>query len=143
MFYVEKLVIYLHDNLNPNPIFNPKRVLFQPPFRVKGEGYAGFMVNVEIYFKGLPSYAPAKMVKLDYDLCLIPDATLVINGMEKPFCCRESSKMTPKIVDIPLSYRSFIRIFEEGRKTMGHSSLSFPAPSKGPTVSYTYKCMHE
>merc|ERR1719499_26512 len=91
------------------------------------------MVNVEIYFKGLPSYAPAKMVKLHYDLSLIPDATLVINGMEKPFCCRESSKMTPKIVDIPLNYRSFFRIFEEGRKTMGHSSPSFPAPSKGPT----------
>merc|ERR1719499_1269881 len=90
------------------------------------------MVNVEIYFKGLPSYAPAKMVKLDYDLCLNPYATLVINGMEKPFCCRESSKMTPKIVDIPLNYRSFFRIFEEGRKTMGHSSPSFPAPSKGP-----------
>ena len=127
MSYVEKLVVYLHDTFS-----NPKRVLYRPPFRVKEEGYAGFMVNIEIYFKGLPSGDSAKMVKLQYDLYLIPDAKLVTEGMD---VSRENHKTTPRILTIHHKNKSFLRIFEEGRKTKGHSGPHSPGSSKGSTVS--------
>ena len=134
MSYVEKLVVYLHDTFT-----NPKKVLYRPPFRVKEEGYAGFMVNVEIYFKGLPSGDSAKSVKLQYDLYLIPDAKLVINGTVD--VNRENSKTTPRMVNIHHKNKNFLRIFEEGRKTKGHGGPRSPAPSKGPTVRLLHKCM--
>ena len=139
MSYVEKLVVYLHDTFT-----NPKKVLYRPPFRVKEEGYAGFMVNVEIYFKGLPSGDSAKSVKLQYDLYLIPDAKLVIDGTVD--VNRENSKTTPRMVNIHHKNKNFLRIFEEGRKTKGHGGPRSPAPSKGPTVSYcinVWVCMNE
>jgi len=49
MSYVDKVVVYLHDTFP-----QPRRVLDRQPFVVKEEGYAGFVIKVEIYFKGLP-----------------------------------------------------------------------------------------
>ena len=138
MSYVEKIVVYLHDTFS-----NPKRVLYRPPFRVKEEGYAGFILNVEIYFKGLPSGDSAKMVKLHYDLYLIPAANMVINGMDVN---RENNKTTPRIINIHHKNKNLLRIFEEGRKTKGHGGPRSPAPSKGPTVGIyinVWVCMNE
>ena len=125
MSYVEKIVVYLHDTFS-----NPKRVLYRPPFRVKEEGYAGFLVNIEIYFKGLPSGDSAKMVKLQYDLYLIPDAKLVTEGMD---VSRENHKTTPRILTIHHKNKSFVQIFKEGRKTTSKSGPLSPASSKGST----------
>ena len=135
MSYVEKLVVYLHDTFS-----NPKRVLYKPPFRVKEEGYAGFVVNIEIYFKGLPSGDSAKMVKLEYDLHLIPNANLVTEGMAEGMgVSRENRKTTPRILTIHHKNKNFLRIFEEGRKSKGLSGPQSPASSKGSTVSqYMY-----
>ena len=130
MSYVEKLVVNLHDTFS-----NPKRVLHRPPFRVKEEGYAGFMVFIEIYFKGLPSGDSAKMVKLQYDLYLTPDAKLVTDGMA-PDASRANQRTTPRLITIHHKNKNFIRIFEEGRKTTSKSGPHSPASSKGSTVSY-------
>lgn len=130
MSYVEKLVVYLHETFS-----NHKRVFHRPPFRVKEEGYAGFLVNIEIYFKGLPNGDSAKMVKLQYDLWLIPDAKLVTEGA-MPEVNRENTKTTSRILTIHHKNKSFLRIFEEGRKTTSKSGPHSPASSKGSTVSF-------
>lgn len=40
----------------------PLPVLTKPPFIVKEEGWAGFEIMLEIYFKGLPENDPARKV---------------------------------------------------------------------------------
>ena len=130
MSYVEKLVVYLHETFS-----NHKRVFHRPPFRVKEEGYAGFLVNIEIYFKGLPNGDSAKMVKLQYDLWLIPDAKLVTEGA-MPEVNRENTKTTSRVLTIHHKNKRFLGIFDEGRKSIRSSAPLAPTSSKGYTVSY-------
>ena len=40
----------------------PVSVLTEPPYVVKEQGYAGFLINVDIYFKGLPDNDAGKKV---------------------------------------------------------------------------------
>ena len=127
MSYVEKLVVNLHDTFS-----NPKRVLHRPPFRVKEEGYAGFMVFIEIYFKGVPNGDSGKMVELRYDLHLTPDAKLVTDGMA-PDASRANQRTTSSLLTIHHKNKSFVQIFKEGRKTTSKSGPLSPASSKGST----------
>ena len=128
MSCVEKLVVYLHESIR-----NHKRVFHRPPFIVKDEGYAGFTVTIEIYFRGLPSGDSGKMVKLQYDLCLIPDAKLITEGT-MPDDGRETTKT--RVLTIQHNNKKFLRMFEEGRISYTSSAPHAPTLSKGYTVSY-------
>ena len=130
MSYVEKLVVYLHETIR-----NHKRVLHRPPFRVKEEGYAGFMINIEIYFRGVPFGDSAKMVKLQYDMWLFPDAKLITEGT-MPDVYRENTKTTSRVLTIHHKNKIFLRIFDKGRKSIRSSAPPAPTSSKGFTVSY-------
>ena len=133
MAYVEKLVVNLHETFS-----NSKRVFPQPPFRVKEEGYAGFMIDIHIYFKGFPSGDNAKMVKLEYDLYLTPDAKLVTEGKALGFN-RENQRIRPQHLNIHHKNKNFLRIFEEGRKNRGSSASQISStPSKGSGVSHSH-----
>ena len=133
MAYVEKLVVILHETFS-----NSKRVFNHPPFRVKEEGYAGFMIDIEIYFKGFPSGDNAKMVKLGYDLYLTPDAKLVTEGKALGIN-RENQRIRPQHLNIHHKNKNFLRIFEEGRKSRGSStSQILSTPSKTSGVSHHY-----
>ena len=106
MSYVEKLVVNLHNTFS-----NPKRVLHRPPFRIKEEGHAGFMVFIKIYFKGLPIGDSHKMVELHYDLNLTPDVKLVTDGMA-PDGSRANQRISPRLLTIHHKNKSFLRIFD-------------------------------
>ncbi|KAJ9574052.1 hypothetical protein L9F63_008578, partial [Diploptera punctata] len=60
--FVEKVVFYLHNTF-PKPV----RVVKEPPYSVKESGYAGFNLQIEIYFR---SDEEPKKVRYNYDLHL-------------------------------------------------------------------------
>ncbi|XP_048736078.2 protein AF-9-like isoform X2 [Ostrea edulis] len=61
-YFIEKVVFNLHASFH-----NPKRVLTEPPYAVQEQGYAGFELPIDIYFKNKED---PKKIRFKYDLFL-------------------------------------------------------------------------
>ncbi|XP_061172967.1 protein AF-9-like [Saccostrea echinata] len=61
-YFIEKVVFNLHHSFH-----NPKRVLTEPPYAVQEQGYAGFELPIDIYFKNKED---PKKIRFKYDLFL-------------------------------------------------------------------------
>ncbi|XP_022333430.2 uncharacterized protein LOC111130564 isoform X2 [Crassostrea virginica] len=61
-YFIEKVVFNLHGSFP-----NPKRVLTEPPYAVQEQGYAGFELPIDIYFKNKED---PKKIRFKYDLFL-------------------------------------------------------------------------
>ncbi|KAF4531963.1 hypothetical protein B566_EDAN010210 [Ephemera danica] len=60
--FVDKVIFFLHETFP-----KPKRVIREPPYVVKESGYAGFTLNIDIYFKNKDE---PKKLECNYDLGL-------------------------------------------------------------------------
>lgn len=65
--FVEKVVFNLHDSFP-----KPKRAIKEPPYKVKEVGYAGFLLDIDIYLKNRDD---PKKVTFSYDMDLMPSKT--------------------------------------------------------------------
>lgn len=61
--FVDKVVFTLHESFP-----KPKRVIKEPPYVVKEQGYAGFILPIEIYFKNKGDEPKKKAFSYDLDL---------------------------------------------------------------------------
>ncbi|PFX31769.1 protein AF-9-like [Stylophora pistillata] len=71
--FVEKVVFHLHESF-----FKPKRVLKNPPYVISEQGYGGFYLPIEVYFKN--KIEPRKL-RFDYDLILPALGSLPIDNI--------------------------------------------------------------
>ncbi|XP_041365204.1 protein AF-9-like isoform X2 [Gigantopelta aegis] len=61
-YFIEKVVFHLHETFA-----KAKRVVKEPPYSVSESGYAGFIINIDIYFKNKEN---PKKISINYDLFL-------------------------------------------------------------------------
>lgn len=71
--FVEKVVFRLHDSFP-----RPKRVCKEPPYKVEENGYAGFILPIEVYFKNKEE---PKKVSFTYDLSLNLEGNTPVNHL--------------------------------------------------------------
>lgn len=71
--FVEKVVFRLPDSFP-----RPKRVCKEPPYKVEENGYAGFILPIEVYFK---NKEVPKKVSFTYDLSLNLEGNTPVNHL--------------------------------------------------------------
>lgn len=76
--FTEKVVFILHDSFT-----KPKRAVKEPPYQIKEQGYAAFIVQIEIHLKNREE---PKRIVFDYDLDLQP-----MKGQLKEFIVQSQS----------------------------------------------------
>lgn len=80
--YVDKVVFTLHDSFP-----KPRRVLKEPPYVVKEQGYAGFILPIEIYFKNKSDEPKKKAFSYDLDLTSYK--------VQREECCCDNREIGP------------------------------------------------
>ncbi|XP_055343815.1 protein AF-9-like isoform X2 [Paramacrobiotus metropolitanus] len=67
---IRKVVFTLHPSFQ-----NPIRVVDKPPYEIRESGYAGFILPIDIYFKGRSDDMPYR-IRFDYDLTIPPNESI-------------------------------------------------------------------